>query len=364
MVVKKWNLQFFSEEKTEQPTEKKKSDARKKGQVAQSKDVPAALSLIIVTLTIQLTSGYFTNHMMELYMTVSEWIPHADDLYNVTNLTRLLAYVLLKIILIIAPVLLAALVTGVMGSYFQVGFLFSLKAIQPKFSKLSPISGFKRLFSMKSVVEMVKAIAKGTILIYIAYSYLIKEMSAIVQSIELNLYDFVALMWNIVINITMRCAAFLLFVSVIDLVYKRWEHNKDLKMSKKEIKDEYKQSEGDPMLKGKIREKQRSMAMSRMMQDVPDADVVITNPTHFAVAIKYDSSVGVSPKVVAKGQNLIAQNIKRVAKENGVVVVENKPLARALFAGAEIGDFIPVDLYQAVAEVLAYVYGLKEKDAR
>jgi len=363
-MVERWNLQFFSEEKTEQPTEKKKRDARKKGQVAQSKDVPQALSLIIVFFTIQLTSGYFTNHMLEIYAVITDWMSRPDELYNITNLTEMLAYILLKIILIIAPVLIAALVTGVLGSYFQIGFLFSPEAIKPKLSKISPISGFKRLFSMKSVVEMVKAIAKGTVLIYIAYSYLTQEALSIIQSVNMSLTDIVIVMWDIVINVTIRCAVFLLIVSLLDMMYKRWEHNKDLKMSKKEIKDEYKQSEGDPMLKGKIREKQRSMAMSRMMQDVPDADVVITNPTHFAVAIKYDPNVGASPRVVAKGQNLIAQNIKRVAKENDVIIVENKPLARALFAGAEIGDFIPVDLYQAVAEVLAYVYNIKEKGTR
>ena len=364
MVIQTWNLQFFSEEKTEQPTEKKIRDARKKGQVAQSKDVPQALALILVFLTIQLTSGYFTNHMFELYAMISEWIPRASELYNAVNLTQMLAYVLLKIILIVAPILIAALITGVLGSYFQIGFLFSPEAIKPKLNKLSPISGFKRLFSLKSIVEMLKAVAKGTILMYIAYSYIDKEMMSIVKSIELSIPDFIVLMWSVIINITLRCAAFLLFVSVLDLIYKRWEHNKSLKMSKKEIKDEYKQSEGDPMLKGKIREKQRQMAMSRMMQDVPQADVVITNPTHFAVAILYDSTKGSSPKVIAKGQNLIAQNIKKIAKENKVTIVENKPLARALFASAEVGDFIPVDLYQAVAEVLAYVYNLKEKDAR
>lgn len=364
MILKTWNLQFFAEEKTEQPTEKKKRDARKKGQVAQSKDVPQALALIIIVLTIQLTSQYFTNHMFEIYAVITEWIPRSADLYNVTNLTQMLGYILLKIILIIAPVLLAALVTGVAGSYMQVGFLFSIEAIKPKLNKISPISGFKRLFSLKSLVEMVKAIAKGAVLIYLTYSYLNNEMLAIIQSIEMNIPDFVALMWDVVLNITIRCALFLLFVSFLDLVYKRWQHNKDLKMSKKEIKDEYKQSEGDPMLKGKIREKQRAMAMSRMMQDVPDADVVITNPTHYAVAILYDSSSGASPKIVAKGQNLIAQNIKRIAKENDVMIVENKPLARALFAGAEVGDFIPVEMYQAVAEVLAYVYSIKEKEAK
>lgn len=357
----KFNLQFFTEEKTEEATPKKKRDARKKGQVAQSKDVGAALILIVVILVIQLTSGWFTNQFYEIYYITSNSIGRIDSLYNPVELQKLFTEILLRSALILAPILGVALIAGVLSSYMQIGFLFSLEAIQPKLNKISPISGFKRLFSLKSLVEMVKAIAKGAVLIYLVYDYLNDRLTVIAESFQLDLMEFVVLMWDFVVNITLRCAAFLLIVAFADLAYKRWQHNKDLRMSKKEIKDEYKQSEGDPMLKGKIREKQRAMAMSRMMQDVPDADVVITNPTHFAVAIRYNIEEGGSPRVVAKGQNLIAQNIKRIATENDVAIVENKPLARALFASAEVGDFIPVDLYQAVAEVLAYVYSLKEK---
>lgn len=362
MMQVKFNLQFFAEEKTEEATPKKKRDARQKGQVAQSKDVPQALALIIIIFVIQLTSGWFTDQITELYLMMNGLITEADSLYNINNLMQLFMVVLLKIIYVIAPVLLAALVTGVLGTYLQVGFLFTVEPLKPKLSKISPISGFKRLFSLKSLMEMAKAIAKGIVLVYIVYDYLNDRTSTVIQSFQLSLPEFIALMWNFILNITIRCAIFLLVVAAADLAFKRWQHNKDLKMSKKEIKDEYKQTEGDPMLKGKIREKQRAMAMSRMMQEVPEADVVITNPTHYAVAIVYKSSEGASPKVLAKGQNLIAQNIKRIATENDVTIVENKPLARALFASTEVGDFIPVDLYQAVAEVLAYVYSIKEKN--
>lgn len=356
-----FNLQFFSEEKTEEATPKKKRDARKKGQVAQSKDVSQALSLIIVVYVIQLTSTWFTDQITSLYYLISELMQDPESLYNMTNLSQLINYTLMTILLMVIPVLIAALLTGVVSSYLQIGFLFSLEAIKPKLNKISPISGFKRLFSLKSLVEMFKAIAKGVVLVYVAVSYLFGRQQEIIDCYKLPLPQFIDLMWDVVLNVAIRSAMFLLFVAILDLTYKRWQHNKDLKMSKKEIKDEYKQSEGDPMLKGKIREKQRSMAMSRMMQDVPDADVVITNPTHYAVAIVYDSSQGSSPRVLAKGQNLIAQNIKRVATENDVMIVENKPLARALYANAEIGEFIPIDMYQAVAEVLAYVYSIKDK---
>ncbi len=323
----KFNLQFFSEEKTEEATPKKKRDARKKGQVAQSKDVGGAIILIVVILTIQFTSDWFTNQMFAIYKLSNGLISNSQDLYNFTNLQALLAEVLFRSFLIVLPILMVALVSGVVASYVQIGFLFSLEVIKPKFDKLSPISGFKRLFSVKSLVEMAKAIAKGLVLVYIIYDYLIDRLVMIIESFRLDIMQFVSLMWDFVVNITLRCSIFLLIVAFADLAFKRWQHNKDLKMSKKEIKDEYKQTEGDPMLKGKIREKQRSMAMSRMMQDVPDADVVITNPTHYAVAIVYNMNEGGSPKVSAKGQNLIAQNIKRIATENNVIIVENKPLA-------------------------------------
>lgn len=361
MRIEKFNLQYFAEEKTEEATYKKKKDARDKGQVVQSKDINQAFGLIIVILTIQFTSGWFTSNMFELYLQISELIPNADGIYNIITLTNLLRDVLVRILLIILPILLAAMLTGLLASYLQIGYLFTMETLKFKLDKISIISGFKRLFSLKAVVEMVKAVAKGVVLVYLTYSYLINRLNQITNSFNLELQEFVALMWSFVVNIVLRCAIFLLIVAFLDFAFKKWQQKKDLRMSKKEIKDEYKQSEGDPMLKGKIREKQRMMAMGRMMQDVPEADVIITNPTHYAVAIVYRISDGGSPRVLAKGKNLIAQNIKRIATENNIIIVENKPLARSLFASAEIGDFIPIELYQAVAEVLAYVYSIKDK---
>ncbi len=360
MIIREFDLQFFAEEKTEEATPKKKRDARNKGQVVQSKDINQAFALILVVFTIQLTSGWFNDQMQSLYYMINDMIIDTDQYFDPVNLLALLTTSLTTIVLIILPFLLVAMLTGVICSYLQIGFLFTTETLKFKLDKISPLKGFKRLFSMKSVVEMVKAIAKGVILVYISYSYLNTRIELIKSAYALELVEFIALMWSFILGIVLRCAVFLLIVAFLDYAFKKYEQAKDLKMSKKEIKDEYKQSEGDPMLKGKIREKQRMMAMSRMMQDVPEADVVITNPTHYAVAIVYKASEGASPKVVAKGKNLIAQNIKRIAKENQVTIVENKPLARSLFASAEVGDFIPADLYQAVAEVLAYVYSLKK----
>jgi flagellar biosynthetic protein FlhB len=208
------------------------------------------------------------------------------------------------------------------------------------------------------VVELVKSVSKASALLYIAISYVFSHLKELLITLEVLPLQSIGIMWNIAYGIVLRCSVFLLVVAIFDYIYKTWKNSKDLMMTKQEIKDEYKQSEGDPKLKAKIKEKQRAFAMGRMMQDVPKADVVITNPTHFAIAIKYDANLSAAPLVLAKGQDLIAMNIKRIATENEVPIVENKPLAQMLYKTVEVGDIIPPDLYEAVAEVLAYVYKL------
>jgi flagellar biosynthetic protein FlhB len=265
---------------------------------------------------------------------------------------RDITFLMIKLML---PTMLVAMVTGVIFSYVQVGFLFTVEPLKVKLSKINPISGFKKLFSMKSIVELVKSVSKAAALLYISINYIMDNMDLIIKVLDFPVAVIAANLWKIVYNITMRVAIFLFIVSLLDYIYKKWENEKELKMSKQEIKDEYKNIEGDPLIKSKIKEKQRSIAMSRMMQEVPEADVIITNPTHFAVVIKYKEGYE-SPMVVAKGQDLIALNIKRIGKENEVPIVENKPLARALFKDVEIGEYIPEQYYKAVAEVLAFVY--------
>ncbi len=353
------NLQFFAEEKTEEATEKKKRDTKKKGQVPQSKDIGQSLAFLLVMITIQITSKNFSNQFFEIYNICSEKMADPDSFYNIINLRNMSFDLTKRFFIIIMPFLLMALIIGAMSSFLQVGPLFSLETIKFKAEKINPISGFKRLFSLKSLVEMVKAILKGVVLIYIIYSYLKSKTDLIITTINLELPQVISVLWDMILSISVRCAIFLLIVAILDFSYKKWQHKKDIRMSKKELKDEYKMTEGDPLIKSKIREKQRTMAMSRMMQDVEDADVVITNPTHYAVALKYDSSLGPSPKVLAKGKDLVAKRIKQIAKENDIYITENKELARALYKKVDIGDFIPEELYLAVAEVLAYVYSLR-----
>jgi len=356
-----FDLQLFSEEKTESATPKKKRDARKKGQVPVSKDLSTTFILLFIFIVINVFAKYFSENFYLMIVYVYDNIKNVDELFEIPNLLLFFNQVSYFGLKIVMPILLTALFTALILLYVQVGFLFSVDPIKPKLSKINPIEGFKKLFSIKSLVELFKSLAKSAILLIYSIMFLKKRMVYLIESLNYNIETFIAVSWDIIFNLVIRIAIMLVVLAVFDYIYKIWQHNKDLKMTKKEIKDEYKESEGDPMLKSKIRQKQRELSASRMMQEVPDADVVITNPTHFANVIKYDAESGNAPKVVAKGRDLIANNIKKVARENDIPIVENKPLAREIYKVTEIGDEIPGDLYHAVAEVLAYVYELKKK---
>lgn len=357
----KINLQLFTGEKTEKATPKRRREAREKGQVLQSKEINSALILLFVFLSINLFKKYWYTEFYKFYHQVLDYSYDINSVYTFKNITKFLSETLFLIIKLSLPLLLISLAIGLICNYMQVGFLFTTKTIAVKFSKLNPISGFKRIFSLKSIVELVKSLIKTFILIYVTVSYLLKEYNNILNVFDMNIDQTVEYAWSLVLNIVIRSAIVLLVLAVLDYYYKKWEHEKGLKMSKQEVKEEYKQTEGDPKIKSKIKEKQRQIAMRRMMQDVPKADVVITNPTHFAVALAYNEDSNEAPKVIAKGQDLIAQNIKRIAKENDIPLFENKPLARKLFFTVDIGELIPPDLYHAVAEVLAYIYSLKNQ---
>lgn len=355
-----FDLQLFSEEKTEQPTAKKKRDARNKGQVVSSKDLGSSFALLAVFVFLNFYKGTIVAELSAFMKRLYVDTPHnIDELFETVNIMLLFGETGMMMMRIIMPMLLVAMSVGLLFTYFQVGFLFTLEPIKMKLDKISPIKGFKRLFSVRTLVELAKAIAKGAMLLYVALSYVIKKINLFYASLDYSLEGIAYLLWDITFNIVVRCALLLFIIGIFDYAYKKWQDNKDNMMTKQEIKDEYKQSEGDPLVKSKIKEKQRQISMSRMMQEVPKADVIITNPTHYAVGIKYDAARGDAPFVIAKGQNLVAANIKRVATENDVAIVENKPLARALYAQVEIGEFIPPDLYEATAEVLAYVYKLR-----
>jgi flagellar biosynthetic protein FlhB len=261
----------------------------------------------------------------------------------------------------IAPLLLTVLVAGILANFVQVGLVFSAEALEPKFSKIDPVKGFQRLFSLKSFAELTKSIVKLCVVSYVAYVTVKGEIEVIPSLMDRSIGDIMVYMGEISFKIILRTSWVLIVLAIMDYVYQRWEYEKGLRMSRQEIKDEYKQTEGDPLMKARIRRIQREMARKRMMAKVPKADVVITNPEHIAVALEYDQLKMFAPVVVAKGVGFIAEKIKEIARQNNVPIIENKPLAQVLNKMVKVNEVIPENLYKAVAEVLAYIYGLKAK---
>ncbi len=356
------NLQLFSEEKTEKATPKKVTDSREKGQVLQSKEVNSAFMLLGSFAAMSMFSSFMANSIRQLTLFVYQDYLNLDYFFSIRNIYRLMVISMYYIFIAVLPIAGVCFLIGLIASYMQVGFLFTTKTLTVKFSKLNPIEGFKRLFSMKALVELAKSFVKIIFIGYVVISYSEGQVDYILNTIGMDIETIIGTLQSVTIGIGYRAGTVLVFLAMLDYMYQKYDYNKNLKMSKQEIKEEYKQTEGNPQIKSKIKEKQRQISMRRMMQDVPKADVIITNPTHFAIAIQYDPHKFEAPKVVAKGQDLIAQQIRKIATENQVPLVENKPLARTLYDAVEVGEPVPPDLYQAVAEVLAYVYQINNKN--
>ncbi len=368
-MILEYNLQFFAEgqggEKTEPATEKKKQDARKEGQVAKSKEIENAFSLlalfIILRVWVGTLGGNLQNMFRLVYDDIPEYIKNYNGFINSTDIINMYIQVLIQIIVLMAPVLIVAFIVSFVCDVAQVGWHPTGKPLMPKFNKLNPLSGFKKIFSKNSVVELIKSIMKIALVLIVVWSYLKKNANGLFLLYDVSLNAGIAATGNLVIDLGIRVAVAYLIIAFADFAYQRWKHMDDLKMTKQEVKDEYKQQEGDPQIKGKIRQKMREVSQRRMMQNLPKADVVITNPTHYAVAILYDADHYDAPMVIAKGADYLAARIKEEARANDIEIVENKPLARMLYANVEVGELIPPELYQAVAEVLAFVYKLKGK---
>ncbi|MBO6179667.1 MAG: flagellar biosynthesis protein FlhB [Selenomonadaceae bacterium] len=355
-----FDLQLFAEgEKTEEPTAKKRADARKKGQVGKSQELNTGFVLLIAFFVIKMLWEHIYS---EIYMYTAYIYSHLVQNIDTETLLELFLGIVILLVKTVFPIMFAVLLTGLAINFYQVGLNLNTEAIGFKLDKLNPINGFGRIFSKRSLVELVKSLFKIAIIGFFLYRSLKEELPYMPQFIYYDLGTSLEELSKILFAMVFQVIAVILILAVLDYAYQKWQTTQDLKMTKQEVKDEMKQSEGDPQIKGKIRQKQRQMAMARMMQEVPKADVIITNPTHYAVALSYEQGM-TAPLVVAKGQDLVAQKIKRIAKEHDVPIVENKPLARALYASVEVGDAVPENLYQAVAEVLAYVYRLKKKSA-
>ncbi len=346
--------------KTEKATSKKRRDERKKGNIFLSRDVVILVSLlgmfVVLKMFFPTIYGTLKKYLME-YMTMAGTLKDvSNDLTMQISQNFMLTFVKVAMLLLLVSVLLSVVATA-----FQTKLLFAAESFKPKFNRLSPLQGIKRMFSMKSAMEVVKGLIKITILFVMIIQYIKKQIIHFPDFLTMDIIPSCVYMldaaFGMVLNIGIAFAA----ISVFDYFYQWWDYERQLKMSKQEVKEEYKQLEGDPKVKGKIKELQRKMAMSRMMQSVPSADVVVKNPTHFAVALKYDPERNTAPVVVAKGQDELALRIIKVAEENQVYVIENKPLARALYATTEVRQQIPPDYYGAIAEILVYVYKLKNK---
>lgn len=347
-------------ERTEKATPKKRRDARERGQVRKSNELVTALMLLMLFGALKLLGPAMGERIAALLKAVLMGQFFMGDALEAGEVPRILAKASLELAWIMMPLLGVAFVGGAAANLLQVGFLFSSKALEPKMERLNPIKGFKRILSIQTLYELVKSIVKIILISYIAYGEYRAAMERFGQAAWQDPAQVAAIILLLITDTGLSVGLALLVMAGLDYFYQWWRYEKDLRMTKYELKLEYRQQEGDPQIKGRIKQKQRQMAMMRMMQAVPEADVVITNPTHFAVALKYEEGRATAPIVTAKGQDFLARRIKEIALEHGVELVENKSVAQGLYKMCEIGSEVPFEMYQAVAEILAYVYKLKK----
>ena len=356
----KIDLQLFAE-KTEQPTGRKKEQAAQKGQIAKSPEINSTVVLLATFVAIKVFMPFMVDEWTALTANLFSMFTKVPFELDYRALQTIFLAVLVSSGRILAPIIAGALIGGLASTYFQIGFRFSPSAVAFNLNNINPIEGLKRMFSIQSLAELIKSIIKLVVIGYVAYSEYMKELMSFTQLADMNLRTSSAFVGNVTLNVVFKILLWMAILAVADYIFQKGQNLKQLMMSKEEIKEEHKMMEGDPQLKAKIKQKQRQLSMTRMMHALPKADVVITNPTHFAVALQYDSKTMGAPLVIAKGQDRIALKIKEVAKEHNITIVENKPLAQSLFRSTEIGDAIPLEMFQAVAEVLAFVYKLKGK---
>ena len=353
------DLQFFAGEKTEKATPQKRQESRKKGQVAKSQEVAAALIMLGGILVLSFLGEWMLDQLLAIYRI--NYIQYISWDITPDTIRLMFEQLAMDAFLVIVPIMLVGVIFGFLGNYMQVGPLFTAEPLKAKLERLDPIKGAKRIFSVRALVELAKSLMKIAIVGGAAFGVLWFGQEEIFSLSRQSLRDSLSLVGGLVLQMGMVAALILLSLSTLDYMYQKYEFEKGIRMSKQDIKDEYKKAEGDPLIKQKIKEKQRQMSMNRMIQDLPNADVVITNPTHYAIAIQYDAETMEAPKVIAMGKDFTALKIKEKAKELGIVTMENKPLARSLYAQVLIGDSVPEELFLAVAEVLAYIYALKGK---
>ncbi len=347
------------QDKTEPASPKKKEDARKKGDIAKSRELS---STAILTAGIIFMFFNAKDMTMTLGNNIRKSLSQIPEIIASKDFTpAIVSGVITDFLLLIAPIMIVLMVVSILTNLLQTGIIFSVEPLTPKASKIDPIKGLGRVFSKRSLVELAKSILKIIIVGGVAFYALKDEVSRMIPLIFQENAQIFALLGELAFKVLVRCCCVIMVLAILDFVYQKWEHEQKLKMTKQEVKDEFRQSEGDPMVKSRIRSIQREMARRRMMEEVPKADVIITNPTHLSIALKYKPGEGMTaPLIVAKGANNIAFKIREIATTHNIPMVENKPLAQNLYK-LEIGTEIPPQFYQAIAEILAYVYGLKKR---
>jgi flagellar biosynthetic protein FlhB len=345
--------------KTEKASPKKRKDERKKGHVAVSKDVVMIATLLGTFVMLKALFPLMYRTMRDYMIKYVSLAPIADTMSDYT--TSIFWDMVIAIAKAAIPIILVSTTLAVIGTGVQTGFLFTKSNMAPKFERLNPIKGIKNLLSLKSLVELIKNLIKIIILSVILYQIIKGDLRAVSRTIDMNVMDSSVYVLNSIMDMVMKVSIVFLAIAGFDYFYQWWDYERQIKMSKQEMKEEYKQTEGNPEIKGRIRNIQRERARSRMMQSVPTADVIIRNPTHFAVALRYDIEKDNAPVLLAKGQDELALRIVAIGEEHGIYVLENKPLARGIFASTKVGEPIPPEYYGMVAEILVYVYRMNNK---
>ena len=358
------NLQFFAKdgpggEKTEPATAKQLDDVRKNGQTAKSKELITSISLLSLFILVKIYVGTvgqkFTEVFQEIYQTFDKIIDNSNNGMRMADAVGVVQKVMMSVVSITAPIFIIAVVISFICNALQQKWMVTAEPLKPKFSKLNPLNGFKRIFSFKQLFELLKSIAMLLIIGVMAYVTIKDKVNVLLTFYDISLNTALSTIGDIIVDLGIKISAVFLIVGFVDLFYQKFKFKNDNMMTKQEVKDEYKNTEGDPQVKGQIKRKMAEISRRRMMEQLPEADVVITNPTHFAVALKYEPDSGKAPIVIAKGADYLAFQIKDKARECNIEIVENKPLARMLYHNVDIGMEIPPELYQVVAEILAKI---------
>lgn len=347
-------------EKTEQATPKKRQDERKKGNIFLSKDVITVTSLIGTFFTLKILLPQIIADIREYILLYFNYASTKSEI-SASFISDMMIGFIIIFAKVAMPLLLITILISIVATVAQTKMLFAADSLKPKFNRLNPLEGFKKMVSAKSLVEILKGLIKISILLYIMYGFIQGRIIMFAKTINMEVYTSSAFLLESIMQLVFNITIAFVAVSALDFIYQKWDYEKQIRMSKQEIKEEYKQMEGDPLIKSKIKDMQRKIAMSRMMQAVPNADVVVRNPTHFAVALRYDIKKDSAPILVAKGQDEMALRIVKIAEENNVYVLENKLLARAIFATTELNREVPAEFYGTIAEILVYIYKLNNK---